>query len=78
MPPTCHDSHLIFCDLRDTIPSQKSLLSSHNLCDLRDTMPRQRSPLSFPTQPLPKEAEDFPRGGKYPKDVPMAKFLAYL
>ena len=41
-------------------------------------MPRQRSPLSFPTQPLPKEAEDFPRGGKYPKDVPMAKFLAYL
>ena len=45
---------------------------------LRDTMPRQRSPLSFPNAPVPREAEDFPRCGKYPKDVPLSTFLAYL
>ena len=31
----------------------------------------------LPTQPLPREA-DFPRGGKYPKDVPLSKYLHYL
>ena len=25
----------------------------------------------LPTQPLPREAEDFPRDGKYSKDVPL-------
>ena len=32
----------------------------------------------LPTQPLPSEAEDFPMGGKYPKDVPVPTFLANL
>ena len=32
----------------------------------------------LPTQPLPRESEDFPRGGKYPKDVPLPKYLAYF
>ena len=31
----------------------------------------------LPTQPLLREA-DFPRGGKYPKDVPLPKYLHYL
>ena len=31
-----------------------------------------------PTQTLSREAEDFHRGGKYPKDVPLPTFLAYL
>ena len=30
------------------------------------------------TQPLPKRAEDFPRGGKYSTNVPLSTFLAYL
>ena len=41
-------------------------------------MPRQRLPLSLPTQPKPREAEEFPGGGKYPKDIPQPRFLAYL
>ena len=44
-------------------------LISYNFCDLWDTMPCEKSPLSFPTQPIPREAEDFPRGGNHPKDV---------
>ena len=32
----------------------------------------------FPKQPLPREAEDFLRGGKYPKDVPLPTYLDYL
>ena len=47
-------------------------------CDLRDTMPCQRSPLLFPTKHVPREAEDFSRGGKYREDVPLPTFLAYL
>ena len=31
-----------------------------------------------PSQPLPNEAEDFPRGRKYPKDVPLPTHLDYL
>ena len=27
---------------------------------------------------LPREAEDFPKGGKYPKDMPLPTFLAYF
>ena len=50
---TCHArghySHLIFCDLQDTMPCRRSLLSS----------------LIYPTQPVPREAEDFHRDGKY-------------
>ena len=33
---------------------------------------------ALPTQPLPWEVEDFPRDGKYPKDVSLPTFLAYL
>ena len=32
----------------------------------------------LPTQPLPREAEVFPRGGKYPKDLSLSILLAYL
>ena len=50
---TGHHSYLIFCDLRDNMPRQRSLLSS----------------LTFPTQLVLKEGEDFPRSGKYFNDV---------
>ena len=47
------------------------------LRDLQDAMPCHWSPSSsHPT--LPKEAEDYPTSGKYPKDVPLPKVLAYL
>ena len=42
-------------------------------CDLRDTTPRQRS-LPF----LPREAEDFPRGDRHFKHVPLLTYLIYL
>ena len=32
----------------------------------------------LPTQPLPKEADDFPRGGNHPKLVPLLTCLAWL
>ena len=48
-------------------------LFSSPTCDLRDTMPRQRS-LTL----LPKEAQDFPRGGNYSKHVPLLTYLAWL
>ena len=32
----------------------------------------------LPAQPVPRDAESFPRGSKYPKDVSLPKFLAYL
>ena len=50
----------------------------YNFCDLRDAMTHQRPPISFPTQPVSREAEDFPRGGKCTNDVPLPTFLAYL
>ena len=41
------------------------LLTVQYLCELRNAMPRHWSPgTSHPT--FPREAEDFPRGGKYP------------
>ena len=39
-------------------------------CDLRDTMPCQRSPTL-----IPREAEDFPRGGNHSKHVPLLTYL---
>ena len=42
-------------------------------CDLRDTMPPQRS-LTL----LPREAEDFPRGGSHPKHMAPLTYLAWL
>ena len=41
------------------------------MCDLRDTMPGQISPTLLPT-----EAEGFPRGGSYSKDIPLLTCLA--
>ena len=42
-----------------------------------DAIPGDWSPSgSHPT--LPREADDFPRSGKDPKDVPLPTFLAYL
>ena len=32
----------------------------------------------LPTQPLPREAEDFPRGDKYFKHVPLLTYLIYF
>ena len=32
----------------------------------------------LPAQPVPREAESFPRGSKYTKDVSLPTFLAYL
>ena len=32
----------------------------------------------LPTQPLPREAEDFPRGGNHFKHVPLPTYLAWL
>ena len=42
-------------------------------CYLRDTMPCQRSPTL-----LPREAEDFPRGGNHSKHMPLLTCLASL
>ena len=51
-------------------------LTVQYLYDLQDAMPRYYSPgTSLPT--LPKEAEDFSVGGKYP-DVSLPTFLAYM
>ena len=45
------------------------------LCNLRDAMSRHWSPsTSHPI--LSREVEDFPRGGKYSTDVPLANLLA--
>ena len=41
-----------------------------------DTIPDHWSQLSFTTQPLPTEAEDFPRGDKHPKHVPLPTYVA--
>ena len=45
--------------------------------DLRDAMPRQLSLYTYPI-PIPKEAEDFPRGDKHFKHVPPPTYLIYL
>ena len=49
-----------------------------HLCDLWDAMPHHWSPLSFPTQPIPREAEDFPMGDKYPKHVHLPTYFGYM
>ena len=56
-------------------------LTVQNLCYLRDTIPRHWSPgASYPIcpNPLPREAEDFPRGDRYFKSVPPLRYLIYL
>ena len=63
---------------QDTYPSLDTLsLTVQNLCDLQDAMLRHWS-LSTYHPTLPRKAEIFPNGGKYPKDVPLLTFLAYL
>ena len=53
------------------------LLTVQYFGDLRDAIPCHCSPsTSHPA--LPREAEDFPAGGKYPKDGPLPTFLACL
>ena len=42
-----------------------------------DAMPRHCSP-NTPHPILSREAEDFPRGSKYPEDVPLPTFLAHF
>ena len=32
----------------------------------------------LPTQPFPREKENFPRSGKYTKDAPLPTYLGYL
>ena len=54
-----------------------SSLTVQPLYNLRDAMPLHCSPV-LPTQALPKEAEDFPRGGRYFNHVPLLKELIYL
>ena len=51
-------------------------LISFNLHKSRDTIRRHWTTLSFPIQYLPREADDFPSGGKYPKHVPLPIYLA--
>ena len=52
-------------------------LTVQYLCDLWDVMPRHWS-RSTSHLALLLEAENFPRGGKHPKDEPLPTFLAYL
>ena len=52
----------IFCDLWDTIPRQRSLISF----------------LTFPVQPLSREAEYFPWCIKYFNHVPLLTWLIYF
>ena len=59
------------------IPLVNTLIS-HNLCDLQETISHYWSPLSLPIQPLPTEAENFPRVFKHPKHVLLPIYLAYL
>ena len=46
-----------------------------HLCELQDTMPNYWSPSAFHPI-LPREAEDFPRGGNHSKHVPLLTYLA--
>ena len=34
--------------------------------------------LILPTQPVPREEDDYPRSGKYPKHVPLPVYFAYV
>ena len=53
-----------------------TLTPNQHLCYLWDTMPRQWSPGA--SHPLPKEAEDFPRGEKYFRHMPLPTYLIYF
>ena len=70
-------SHFLSLRGHHATPGVTTLIS-YNSCDLQDTMPRQRSPLSFHAQSILRGAEDFPRGGKYSKDLPLPTSLASL
>ena len=65
-------SNIVIHDTFGTVP-----LTVQYLRDLQDAMLHHWSPsTSHPN--LPREAEDFPRDDKYPKDVPLPTFSAYL
>ena len=51
------------------------LLTVQHLCDLQDAMPRHDHQVLL-TQPLPRKAEDFPRGGNHSKHVLLPTYLA--
>ena len=48
-----------------------------NVTDLRDAMPRYRLLYTYPT-PIPRKAEDFPRGDKHFKGAPPPTYSIYL
>ena len=54
------------------------LLTVQHPCDLRDTMPLHLHAKCFSANPLPRETEDFPRGGNHSKHVPLPTYLAWL
>ena len=68
-----------FCDLQDTMLYHWSTLLSLTTCvTYCETISDYWSPLSLPIQPLPTEAENFPRVFKHPKHVLLPIYLAYL
>ena len=50
-------------------------LTAQHLCDLQNTMRPASSCQVLPTQPLPREAEDYPRSGKDSKHVPLLTYI---
>ena len=52
-------------------------LNMQRLCDLQ-VLCHTTGHQVLPTDPLPRETEDFPRVGKYPKDEPLRTYLDYL
>ena len=51
-------------------------LTVRPIFDLREAVPHCSLSAFHPT--LPREAENFPKGIKYPRDVPLPTCLAYL
>ena len=75
LPPPLKKSQRNFINLKNTFGTLP--LTVQYLCDLQDAMPCHWSPsISHPV--IPREGEDFPRGGKFPKDASLPTFLAYL
>ena len=65
-------SHLSFCDLLKTMPWQRSLLSSLTTSVTYTTPHQARGQQSQSIHPTHTYGSSgFPKGGKYPKDVPL-------
>ena len=64
------------------IPTQSVRLPLVTYLSLSSTCVTYRTPCHsighqvLPTQPLPREAEDFPRGGNHSEHVPLLTYLA--